>query len=148
MAFAPISACNVRIRVDNALGVLTDVSGEGNSWGLNLEHQTSEYKTFYDAVAEDWFRQMQCGRKGDGAYKVLVDPQNTSVYNLLADWWFLGGARTMSVDIPRGAGGVNYEFECVLENFPTDADPGSSDPLEVEFTYKVDGKVTKSTIIS
>lgn len=142
------TACNARLRVDNAAGNLHEVSAESTLFSINMEHQSSEYFTFWDAVRQNWAGCTQCGRRASGVIRVLYDQLNSSARALLEEWFLAGGARTISVDVPRGAGGVNYECEAILTEEPIELDPGSADPVGIEFPWKACGMVTVTDIIS
>jgi hypothetical protein len=141
-----INACDVSVWLDNAAGVLTDISGSSNKLDMNFDHEIGEYRAFQGK----WPGRLCCGKDAAFTLDVIYSSTATEGLALLRDWYFTAGAackRTMHVYIPtKNVGADYYAMEVVLKNLKFAADRGVPGPIMVSAQLLPSGDVTLSTV--
>jgi hypothetical protein len=141
------NACTVVLKVDNASGVLTDVSGSTNQASLDLAAQSAETFTFEG----DYAIKKTCKKSITLALQALYSVTETEALNILMDWYFnsLGTSRTVQIDVPSSAvGGDRYSGEFILESLSLPLTADDAAVILVSAALSNDGEVVRSTIAS
>lgn len=137
-----VNACGVKIELDNAAGVLTDISGSSNEATIDFKIDLGEFKVFGDA----WRRRLACGKDASISLRVIYTTAADEGLDLVRDWFFSSDyktARTCRISIPDGTNGSDsYTCEVLLESFniPTKSDEAA--PIMVAVELKPTGEVT------
>ncbi|HML23519.1 MAG TPA: phage tail tube protein [Aggregatilinea sp.] len=140
-----ISAVDCIIQLDNASGVLTDISGSSNKVSLSFENGVWEFRPFGNV----WKARGVTGKDADASLDAAYTTADGEALALLRDWFFGGddSPRTLQVNIPDNTPGSDrYQGEFVLETFPLDLDAGADDVVMVSCTLKPNGEVTHEVI--
>lgn len=143
-----VNACDVVLQVDNASGVLTDLSGSSNQASISMSSNTGQAFTFDG----EWALQHICGKSASMSIQAIYSTEDAEALNLLADWWFgtaYNDARSVQVDIPdSNAGSDRYSGEFVLSsaNIPLSAEDAA--PILASFELLNQGAFTRAAIAS
>ncbi len=138
-----INACDATIALDNAAGVLTDISGTARRVTMAFSQEIGKYRTFSGA----WVRRLACARDATFQVDVVYSTSSTEALQLLRVWYGSGGSRTLRVRVPNGdSGSDEYSAEVLIATLriPLDADEAS--PVAVTVELLPDGAVTFSTV--
>lgn len=137
-------AKNTVLKIDNAGGTLTDISGTSNSVSFDFTNTTEKASVFGDSnplVFE--------GPKDDKiSAKGLFSTTSTEAYFLLDAWSASGGARSIQVDTPNSsAGSKRYTAEVYLQNLKLgELDASSAKPIMWSAEFVPSGGITRATI--
>ncbi len=141
----PIVATDCVISIDNAAGVLTDISGSSNTASISLEHGLGRARVF----GLQWNITRVVGKDASIELKVVYTPTATEGWQLLKNWFF-GGTdtpRTVQIDIPDGLPGSDrYTGEFVIENADIPLDAGADELVMCTVSLKPDLAVSTATI--
>lgn len=136
-----INACGARIEVDNALGVLTNISGTGNEANIDLDQELGEYKVFEDA----WKYRVACARDGSIELSIFYSTGAAGGVALFRDWFFQSpnDARTIRITV----GNDSYQAEVKLEKLTIPVKSDDAKPVTVKASLKAHGEVTQASAV-
>jgi hypothetical protein len=142
-----IDATDCVIKLDNAAGVLTDISGSSNKVEIKLENGVAEFRPFGTA----WKKRMVVGKDAPISLRVVFTKTAGEGWPLLRDW-FTGSndsPRTIQIDVPDSSiGSERYVAEVVLADANIPLDAGADEYVMVEASLKTDGALTYAAITS
>lgn len=139
-----INGCDAKLWIDNASGVLTDISGMANEFSMELNKDLGEFKVFGDP----WRYRLECGKDASIDLQVIYSRDVDGGLDILRDWYFNGsGARTVRIMLPREVvGGDSYELEAMLESLSIPVTSDEAGPIMVSATLKPNGPVVYSVL--
>ena len=135
------NACDIGIRLDNASGTLTDISGSSNAVTLTLSQNVGESRVF----GSRWPAREVCGKDAKVALTVLYTTASDEGYDILANWFNETDPqpRTLYLYFPnKNVGSDVYYGEFVLESYETPATAGEAAPIMVSASLLIDGAIT------
>jgi hypothetical protein len=134
-----INACGAKIELDDALGVLKNISGTGNEANIDLDQELGEYKVFGNA----WKFRIACARDGSFELSLFYSTGADGGLKVVRDWYFQapGTARTLRITV----GNDYYEAEVKLEKLTIPLKSDDAKPVTVKATLKAHGEVIQAT---
>lgn len=140
-----IVATNTVVKLDNAAGVLTDISGDSNKVELGPKNGVAETRVF----GNQWMLRGVVGKDVDISLDCIYTTNAAEGAQLL-DGWFYGGtdtARTIQIDIPDGdPGSFRYTGEVILSDYTETLDATADEWVMVSAKLLPSGAFTKATI--
>lgn len=141
------NACSAVVSIDNAAGVLTNVSGSGVQASMTLKTELGDYKVFGD----QWRYRLACAQDSEISLDVLYTTTADEGFDILRDWWFDNTkykvARTVRIDMPDSSTGSDrYTAEMLLEQLNWDMPAGEPGPVVVTAALKPNGKMDHTEI--
>ena len=138
------------VKIDNAAGVLVDISEQVKSAKGSIEGNNQEFYTLGDLFAH-----VSDSKKRWNVDLVIYisDGDNeTEAYDLFTEWQVSvdqSGNRTLQVDTPDSdPGSFRFSGEVKCSNLPLfDIDSSGGRPQELSIRLMGDGTLTKSTIV-
>lgn len=107
------NACNAVVELDDANGVMRDISGHANNVDMELTKEIGDYKVFGSPYK--W--RLECGKDGSVTLDVVMDKDTLGGFRLLKDWYTNGGARRFRVSAPDASiGNTRWWGYFLLEN--------------------------------
>lgn len=139
-----VNACDVAFWIDDANGVLRDVSGETNQCSMALSRNVGATPVF----GSRWPRRRMCGNDCKIDFTVLYSTAANEALDILKDW-IMGtddDPRTVNIFIPdKNPGSDKYYGEFVLESLNIPLMAGEGKPIEVTGSLLVDGSFATSS---
>jgi len=131
-----INACGAKIELDNAAGVLTDISGSGNEANIDVDQDLGEYKVFGDAYKY----RIACARDGSIELTLFYSTGAAEGLGLLKDWYFNSPniARTLKISVGTDA----YGGEMMIEKLTIPLKSDEAKPIAVKASLKAHGAIT------
>lgn len=140
-----IVATNVVVSLDNAAGVLTDISGSSNKVELGPKNGVAETRVF----GSQWMLRGVVGKDVDVSLDCVYTTAAAEGAQLL-EGWFYGGvdtARSLQIDVPDSdPGSFRYTGEFVLSDYSSSYDATADEWVMVSAKLLPTGAVTKATI--
>lgn len=140
-----VNSCDVAVWIDNASGVLKDISGVTNKAKLSMKKNTGMKRVFGSRGP----RRMSCGDDWQIDLTVVYSTAADEGLDILRDW-AIGGedsARTVHIYVPdKNVGSDNYFGEFILDSFDINLDAEDAGPIEVSAVLMIDGDITHSTV--
>lgn len=137
------NACDARLYLDNASGVLVDISGSTNNVKIGLTRDIGDFKSF----GTQWRGRLTCGRDSKVSLVIIFSTTASEGYQLLKGWWTAGGDRTFQVDIPEDAiGNDRYSGEFVLASLDLPLASDDAKPIAVTAELLPNGAVDITAI--
>lgn len=141
------NACDVVLRVDNAAGSLTNVSGSSNSASLSLQRTLGELTTFEG----EWTIVTSCKISGTISLGAVYSTASTEAREILEEWMFRDGAgspiRTVELNIPDNSiGSIRYMGEATIESYELPVAADTADPIAITAQLRTSGTWTRSVI--
>lgn len=140
-----ISAIDAVVKIDNAAGTLTDISGSSNKVDINLSNGVGEFRNF----TSQWKGRLVVGKDADISLDVVYTTTADEALDLLRDLFF-GGTdtpRSIQIDVPDSSNGSDrYTAEVVLEDLSIPLDAGADEVVMCSATLKPNGAVSHATI--
>jgi len=140
-----ICPTNVVIRLDNAAGVLTDISGSTNKCEIKFNNLIAEYSVF----GNTWQNRKACGKDGSFALDIIYTTTASEALDLLNGWFFgpSDAARSIQVDVPDGlTGSDRYEAEVVLSEHNIPLQARSGEVVMVSMTLLPNGAIVHNNV--
>lgn len=143
-----INGCDAVIFLEDESLVLQDISGDGNSFELELSNEIGQYKTF----GQTWPKRLACGKDAslslDVVYRMEASGENPAALGMLRDWFFNGGdSRLIKLCLPdNSSGNDSYYGYFVLETLTIPAAADEADPIMVSAEFLPNGDVTYEVI--
>ena len=137
--------CDIVIRLDNAVGTLTDVSGVTNKVDPEFSNEIGDFRTF----ASNWAGRISCGQDAAFSIDIYMSTSTSEAWAILKDWFFTqpSAKKTLQLDFPSGSsGGDRLQCECVLESMDWSGKADEPAPTMVSLSVKPDGAVALSVI--
>jgi len=128
------NACDVETTMQDATGVLRDISGSTNSMAMNWTHMIGDHRVFGDK----WPQRLECGKDTAWTYNVTYDRTSHTGFQILRDWYFAAtpGLRTVHVFIPNDAVGVDHYYgNFRIQSLNWTLDP--ADPKAIAVTAEI-----------
>jgi len=138
------NACDVSIWVDNASGVLTEISNTTNSVAIALSKNVGSTPVF----GSKFPRRRMCGSDCQIDFTILFSVTAEEAMDILNDWYFseTEDPRTATIFVPsKNVGSSKYSGEFVLETLNIPLTAGEGKPIEVTGRLLVDGEFTHTT---
>ncbi len=135
------NACNGSIYLDNAAGVLTDISGSSNSVTISITDDFGTASVFQN----EWPIRKQCGKDASFDLKVVFSTTATEAYQILKNWKLASpeGTRTLNIYVPsKNVGSDKWVAEVYIESMEIPMDRGEAGPIMVSAKLLPDGAVT------
>lgn len=142
-----INACNAKIKVDNASGVLTDISGSSNNASISMAVDTAETSTFDG----QWKIKKACKTSASISLTVLYSTTEDEGLDILRDWFFDGptASRTVTINVPDDSvGSDQYSGEFVLESFDIPLTADDAGVILCSASLSNDGAFSHSVVAS
>ena|SRR3990167_329280 len=137
------NACDARLYLDNASGVLIDISGSTNNVKIGLTNDVGDFKAF----SSQWRGRLTCGKDAKVSLVIIFSTAAAEAYQLLKGWWTGGGDRTFQVDIPEDAvGNDRYSGEFILNSLDLPLASDDAKPIAVTAELLPNGEVTITAI--
>ena len=139
-----ITACDIRIWLDNAAGVQKDISGSSNQISANFDLELGAFRVF----GGRWMKRLEGGKDASFALQIVYTTAADEGYDLLKQWYFAAspGDRTLTLYVPdKDVGSDVYECEAKIDNFAFPLNAGSAEPVIVTLNLLPNGEVTHST---
>lgn len=140
-----VVATNCVIKLDNASGSPTDISGSSNRVELSLEHGVGEFRPF----STQWKSRVVVGKDVGVTLNVIYSTTADEALDILKDWFFGGddSARTLTIQVPDGSPGSDqYEGEFVLMSAPIGLDSEADEVVMVSAELRSHGEVTLTPV--
>ncbi|MDZ4771206.1 MAG: hypothetical protein SGJ24_18955 [Chloroflexota bacterium] len=140
-----INACDAAIAIDNAAGVLVDISGAANRAALEFTQTVESYRVF----GERWIRRLACGKDATLRLDLVYTTTANEALDLLRDWFFASGSaapRTVRIAVAGTIGSDAYEGEFVLARLNLPLDASNAAPILVTADLLPHGVVSYTTI--
>ncbi|MFA5377702.1 MAG: hypothetical protein WC455_18270 [Dehalococcoidia bacterium] len=140
-----IVATNAVVSLDNAAGVLTDISGNSNKVELGPKNGVAETRVF----GNQWMLRGIVGKDVDISLDVLYTSNAAEGGQLLDDWFYAGNdsARTLQIDVPDSdPGSFRYSGEVILSDFTMTLDATADEWVMCSAKLLPSGAFTKATI--
>ena len=137
------NACDVAVWLDNAAGVLKDISGSSNSVTLALSQNIGETRVF----GSRWVMRKVCGKDCKITLVIVYSTAADEGADILQNWYNATdpGARTLKVYFPnKNVGSDVYSGEFMLESYEFPATAGEGAPMLVTANLLIDGEMTYS----
>lgn len=137
--------CDVIIRLDNAGGTLTDISGVTNKIDPEFTNEVGDFRTF----ASNWAGRITCGQDASFGIDVYMSTDTAEAWAILKNWFFTqpSAKKTLQIDFPAGTGGNDrIQCECVLESMSWSGKADEASPTMVSFTVLPDQAVVLSVV--
>lgn len=141
----PIVATNCVIKLDNASGSPTDISGSSNRVELSLEHGVGEFRPF----STQWKSRVVVGKDVGVTLNIVCSTATDEAFDILKNWYFGGddSARTLTIQVPDGSPGSDqYEGEFVLMSAPVSLDAEADEVVMVSTELRSHGEVALTTV--
>ena len=138
------NACDAEIFLDNAGGVLQDISGSSNQISFTWNNALGEFNTF----GAPWRALQECGKAIDVTLNAVYSLPAAEAVAILLDWWYAipSGRRTLEVNMPdNNVGSDHFEGEYRLESLSATMDPGDPGATIVTANLKSDLVQTHTT---
>jgi len=138
-------ATNSVIKVDNAAGTPTDVSGSSNKVQIGPKNGVGEFRAF----STQWKTRVVIGKDTDIKIDFVLSSAADEAYDLFKKWFWGGddSARTVTIDVPDStAGSDRYSGEAVLENLDMPLDAQADQPIFGSAVMKPSGEWTQADI--
>lgn len=117
-----INACNATIKIDNAAGTLTNISGSIIKSSLRVESELGVFKVFDDS----WHYRLEGGRNWEATIDALYTMSASEGFALLRDWW-LGNRGTRTLSISDGTN--TYLGEVVIQSITIEKPADDATPV-------------------
>ncbi len=140
-----IAAIDCIVKLDNAAGTPTDISGSSNSVNLSMKAGVGQFRAF----GGQWPSRLVIGKDADLRLEVVYSTTADEAVDLLRDWFFGGddSARTLQVDVPDGSvGSDRYSGEVVLESLDIPLSAEDDEVVTVTAELKPDDAFAHSVI--
>ena len=140
-----INACDASVWLDNASGVLKDISGTTNNLTLALSRNVGATPVF----GSRWPRRKMCGNDCQVDFTILYSTAGDEAMDILKDWIMgtVDDARSFVVYLPdKNVGSDKYYGEFVLESLNIPATAGEGKPIEVTGRLLVDGSFATTSV--
>lgn len=141
----PVVATNCVIKLDNAAGSPTDISGSSNRVELSLEHGVGEFRPF----STQWKSRVVVGKDVGVTLNIVCSTATDEAFDILKNWYFGGddSARTLTIQVPDGSPGSDqYEGEFVLMSAPVSLDAEADEVVMVSAELRSHGEVTLTAV--
>lgn len=134
------NGCDCVINLDNASGVLTDISGSSNSAEIDFSNDIGEYKNF----GTKWKGRIPCGKDASIKLKIVASKAAAEAMRIALDWFFTtNGQKTIQIDAPDSTTGSDrFVAEVVLEDFSIPLAADEASPVMCELSLLPNGAVT------
>ena len=126
-----VNACDVVIKLDNAAGVLQDISGSSNEVGFNFDADIAEFTVF----GYMWYGRLCCRKKGAVSMNLWCSTTADQGFDIIKNWWDVDpcALRTLEVFIPDDtAGSDKWSGEFMLAHFDFTASSDEAGPIAVK----------------
>ena len=126
-----VNACDVVIKLDNAAGVLQDISGSSNEVGFNFDADIAEFTVF----GYMWYGRLCCRKKGAVSMNLWYSTTADQGFDIIKNWWDVDpcALRTLEVFIPDDtAGSDKWSGEFMLAHFDFTASSDEAGPIAVK----------------
>ena len=142
-----VNACNAVIKIDNAAGTATDISGEANQVVIRFRNRYNQWK-HYDS---DHQTRLLIGQEIQLSLTVLYSTTSDEGLDILRDWCTgtLTGtdARTVTVYVPDDSEGSDYyEAEMVPINWSKGLGAEAAEPINVTVTFRSTDEYTVAQV--
>ena len=141
----PVVATNCVIKLDNAAGSPTDISGSSNRVELSLEHGVGEFRPF----STQWKSRVVVGKDVGVTLNIIYSTATDEALDILKNWFFGGddSARTLTIQVPDGSPGSDqYEGEFVLMSAPVGLGAEDDEVVMVSAELRSHGEVALTTV--
>lgn len=139
-----ITPCDASIWLDNAAGVLKDISGSTNAVDLSFTKVIGQLSTFQTR----WPRRQECGKDAVWTLTIVYSTADDEAMDILKTWYFQTAPdlRTCTVYLPdKNIGSDMYSGEFRCQDLKIPVSSGNADPVTVTATLVPSGEVTLST---
>jgi len=136
-----VNACDASIWIDNASGVLTDVSGSSNTINMSFAEQVGAVRNF----GTRWEILLTCGLSAKFGFTAVYSTSATEAKAILLDWFFNkpGTNKTLKVYLPKKDVGADvYTAEVKLVTMPITVQAATAEPMQISCELQPDGAVT------
>ena len=141
----PVVATNCVIKLDNAAGSPTDISGSSNRVELSLEHGVGEFRPF----STQWKSRVVVGKDVGVTLNIIYSTATDEALDILKNWFFGGddSARTLTIQVPDGnPGSDQYQGEFVLMSAPVGLGAEDDEVVMVSAELRSHGEVALTTV--
>lgn len=131
------------VRVDNAGGTLTNVSGSTNQWSATMTNTNGKFFTF----ADSWQRVTDGGKSVSLNITALYSPTTDEGADLFLTWYATdpSGVRTVQIDYADASGAKRLTGEFAIDSATSGATAGQGGPAQVQATLASHGAPTITT---
>lgn len=126
-----INGCGAIIKLANAGGVLTDISGSSNEATIDFSSELGDYKLFNDA---NYYR-LECGRDAEIKLSIVYTTAAAEAMDILKRWRQTRGKRALEITI----GNDVYSGEVLMEKLSLPIKADEAKPIMVEANLKPNG---------
>jgi len=139
-----VNACDAEVFLDDATGVLQDISGSSNSVSFTWDNSLGEFHTF----GAPWRAMQECGKAIDVTLNAVYSLPAAEAVAILLDWWYAipSGRRTLEVNMPdNNVGSDHFEGEYRLDSLQATLDPADPNATIMTAELKSDLVQTHTT---
>jgi hypothetical protein len=140
-----VNACDVILRIDNAAGVLQNISGSSNQCSMDISRNVAETYTFDG----DWALKKSCKGAVSVSIQVVYSTTADEGRDLLEDWIFDSptDSRTVQINVPdSSAGSVRYQGDFVIESYGVPLSAEDAGVIICSASLSNDGAFSRTTI--
>jgi len=139
------TACDVVAELDDASGVLRDISGSTNKIEADFKNNIGEFRT---RGGSQWKNRIQCGKDASVKLTGIASTAVNEIRDIILNWFFNGsGLRTFRWAEPAGtAGSKRFSGEFVLDSFKFSDDASEANPVLYEVSLLPSGAITMTSL--
>lgn len=141
----PVSATDCVVKIDNATGVLTDISGSSNKVEIGGENKIAEFRSF----GSKWTRRRVTGKDASISLDGVYSKTASEMLDVLRDWWLNDSdvPRTIEISMPDDlTGSDRYTAEVVLADLNISGDASADEFIPVTASFMPDLELTHTVI--
>jgi len=143
------NACDVVVSLDDAAGVLQDISGSSVRANADFTNNIGEFRTF----GSQWLARLCCGSDANFSVDVVFSTTDDEGWHLLKNWFFAAARhctpRSLQIDVPDDeTSSDRIEAEVLLESWGLPLDPSDAGPIIMSMALLPTGEVCHSIIAS
>lgn len=138
-----VNACDVAVWLDDAAGILRDISGSSNVVTINFDNDLGEVQTF----GSNWKIRLECGQDASFEIVAIYTTTTNEAVDILKNWFFgTRGDRSLSIYIPdKDVGSDHYSAEVKLDDWEFSASHDDPGPIAVTMRLLPNREVTWTT---
>jgi hypothetical protein len=139
------TACDVVAELDDASGVLRDISGSTNKLEADFKNNIGEFRTL---GGSQWKNRIQCGKDASVKLIGIASTAVNEIRDIILNWFFNGsGLRTFRWSEPAATSGAKrFSGEFVLDSYKFSHDSADANPVMYEISLLPSGAISMTNL--